>query len=104
MQQQAKFSIGEVISHKLFRYRGVIVDVDPWCMASDEWYEEQARSRPRKDAPWYHVLVDGAIHRTYVAEQNLGHDESAEPIQHPELDVLFESFDQGCYVPRQRSN
>ena len=28
-EQQAKFSVGQVIHHTKFGYRGVIVDVDP---------------------------------------------------------------------------
>ena len=36
--------------------------VDGEFAGSDEWYEEVARSRPPKDQPWYHVLVDGATH------------------------------------------
>jgi len=69
--QKAKFTIGQIIHHKLFDYRGVIVDVDFRFLGSDEWYEQVARSHPPKDRPWYHVLVDNAVHQTYVAEQNL---------------------------------
>ena len=41
---------------------------------SDEWYEEVARSRPPKDAPWYHVLVEDSDSPRYVAEKNLSRD------------------------------
>ena len=51
MAANARFSIGNLVHHKLFDYRGVIVDVDPRLMLSDEWYETVARSRPPKDKP-----------------------------------------------------
>jgi len=31
---QAKFHIGPVIRHRLFNYRGVVVDVDPMFLGS----------------------------------------------------------------------
>jgi len=58
--------------------------VDETFQGSDEWYDEVARSRPPKDKPWYHVLVHGASHRTYVAERHLEPDVSGEPIEHAE--------------------
>ena len=68
---KSKYSIGSLIHHKLFDYRGVIIDIDPEFQLTDEWYETVARSKPPKDEPWYHVLVDDATNSTYVAEQNL---------------------------------
>ena len=64
MQAKAKFAIGELIHHRLFDYRGVVFDVDPDFQGTEEWYTRVARSRPPKDQPWYHVLVDGAEHTT----------------------------------------
>jgi heat shock protein HspQ len=59
MAAQAKFSIGQLVHHRLFDYRGVIVDVDAVFLGSEEWYEQVAKSKPPKDQPWYHVLVHG---------------------------------------------
>ena len=56
------------------------------------------------DRPWYHVLVDGAAHTTYVAERNLVPDESTAPIQHALVDTYFEGMTDGRYVPRRRVN
>lgn len=98
----ARFAIGQVVRHVLFDYRGVVYDVDPVFSASEEWYEQMARSRPPKDRPWYRVLVHGATHVTYVAERNLEKDPSGEPIRHPALHQLFERFENGAYVPRRR--
>jgi heat shock protein HspQ len=68
---KAKFCVGHLIHHKLFDYRGIILDVDLEFKSTDEWYEEVARSRPPKDEPWYHVLIHQKGYQTYVAEQNL---------------------------------
>ena len=91
----AKFDIGQIIRHKLFDYRGVIVDVDPVFLGSEEWYKQMALSKPPKDRPWYRVLVDQATHETYVAERNLTLDESGSQINHPSIDEFFSDFD-GC--------
>jgi heat shock protein HspQ len=91
------FSPGQLIHHKLFDYRGVIVDVDATCQATDEWYERVARTRPPRDQPWYHVLVHGSTHTTYVAQRNLEPDESGEPIAHPLLEQFFGVFREGRY-------
>ena len=94
----AKFSVGEVIHHKLFDYRGVIVDVDPVFSGSEDWYERVAKSRPPKDRPWYHILVDDGENNTYVSEQNLEADWSKEKIDHPLIPELFAGFEDGKYV------
>ena len=94
----AKFSIGDLVHHKLFDYRGVIVDIDPDFQLTEEWYETVARSRPPKDKPWYHVLVHKGNHQTYVAEQNLEPDSTGEAIDHPLVDRFFDSFREGRYV------
>ena len=102
MHIQPKFAIGQLVHHRLFDYRGVVVDIDPTFSLSDEWYEQMAKSRPPKDAPWYRVLVSGASHQTYVAERNLEEDSSGAPIEHPMLGAFFDSFENGYYV-RDRS-
>ena len=104
MSTNAHFSIGDLVRHKLFDYRGVIADVDPHLMLSDEWYETVALSRPPKDQPWYRVLVHDAIHETYVAERNLEPDTSGEPIRHPLIKTHFRGFTDGHYLTSERSN
>ena len=102
--KRAKFQVGQIVHHKLFDYRGVVVDVDPEYAGSDEWYDSMARSRPPKEAPWYHVLVHNAVHNTYVAERNLEDDESADPVLHPLVDEYFSGFRGGVYIVRQIIN
>jgi len=96
----ARFHVGQPIHHKLFDYRGVIADVDANYQGNSEWYEKIARSRPPKNAPWYHILVDGAEHWTYVAERNLERDVTGEPIDHPDLGEVFKNFSDGQYYRR----
>ena len=94
----AHFSVGDLVHHKLFDYRGVIVDVDPQFQLTEEWYETVAQSRPPKDKPWYHVLVHRGSHQTYVAERNLEPDPSGEAIDHPLIGHYFARFGAGRYV------
>ena len=101
---RAKFAVGDLVYHRLFDYRGVVVDVDPTFESTEEWYEAVAKSRPPKDKPWYHVLVHEAMHSTYVAERNLEPDESASPIEHPMLEHWFSRFENGRYISDGRAN
>jgi len=103
MSRNAKFSIGQLIHHRLFDYRGVIVDVDPFFAGSDEWYELVARTRPPKNQPWYRILPDGKPHFTYVAQRNLEPDATQSPIEHPSLWDFFSEFRDGTYVLRKRA-
>lgn len=100
----SKFSIGDLIHHKLFDYRGVIVDIDPTFQLSEEWYQSVARSKPAKDLPWYHVLVHDSDHMTYVAEQNMEADISGEEIYHPMTEYIFSTFKNGHYVTNAKVN
>lgn len=92
-----KFSIGQIIHHRLFDYRGVIVDVDPEFSGTDEWYRREAKSQSPKDMPWYYVLVDDGQHNAYVSEKNLEVDTCDESIDHPLVDSIFKDFNNGVY-------
>jgi heat shock protein HspQ len=95
---KVKFSVGELVHHRLFDYRGVIVDVDRTFQGTEEWYEVVAKSRPPKNKPWYHVLVHESEHSTYVAEQNLDASDILEPINHAMVEHFFSKFEHGRYV------
>ena len=103
-EHQAKFQIGQIIHHKLFDYTGVVFDVDPIFQGTDEWYQHVARSRPPKNNPWYHVLVNETVSTTYVAEQNLEPCETPQRIDHPFADQIFSEFDGQRYRLRQQAN
>ncbi|NRA21464.1 MAG: heat shock protein HspQ [Oceanospirillaceae bacterium] len=100
----AKFSVGDLIQHRLFAYRGVIVDVDLNFQLTDDWYEQVAKSRPLKNKPWYSVLVHGSQHSTYVAEQNLAPDDILQPISHPKLQQYFLKLENGRYIRNRPIN
>lgn len=104
MESKVNFSIGTLVHHRLFDYRGVIFDVDPEFQGEDQWYEEVAKSRPSKSQPWYHVLVDGQLSTTYVAQQNLEADTVGQEIDHPSIEVFFDRFDEGHYHFKEKMN
>ena len=90
--QKAKFSIGDIVRHKHFDFRGVIYDVDFEFNNSEEWYQSIPKKvRPRKDQPFYHLLAenDEVTYEAYVSEQNLISDDSDEPIKHPLINEIF---------------
>ena len=102
--RHARFSIGDVVRHRHFGFRGVIFDVDPIFANSDEWYEAiPAEVRPDKDQPFYHLLAENAesSYVAYVSQQNLERDESDEPVDHPAVGGLFEPFSDGRYELRR---
>ncbi len=96
----ALYTIGQVIHHRLYDYRGVIIDVDATYQGTDEWYKKMAGTRPPRNEPWYHVLVDDSDYGAYVAERNLELDDSGDPITHPQLDTYFDKFveEDGNYI------
>jgi heat shock protein HspQ len=92
----ARFAIGEVVRHRLFDFRGVIFDVDPFFANSDEWYEAIPEAlRPSKDQPFYHLLAENAesSYVAYVSQQNLLPDDSDEPVEHPAISSMFDRKD-----------
>ncbi len=93
----ARFTVGMLVKHRLFDYRGVIYDVDPVYQGSEEWYATMARTKPPKDQPWYRVLVHCQTHETYVAERNLEPDDSGIEVQHPLVSHYFNAFENGGY-------
>lgn len=101
----AKFSIGQVVRHRLFPFRGVVFDIDPEFSNTEEWYEAiPVQVRPRKDQPFYHLFAENADteYIAYVSEQNLLIDETGEPLRHPQVGSMFEILDDGRYRPKSR--
>jgi heat shock protein HspQ len=100
----ARFSIGDVVRHRMFDFRGVVFDVDPVFNNSEEWYEAiPAGIRPAKDQPFYHLLAENAesSYVAYVSQQNLVADESDEPVEHPAIAGMFTGYADGRYALRQ---
>ena len=87
-----KFQTGNIITHKRYGYRGVIVHTVASFQGDETWYLSN-QTQPGKQQPWYFVLVDGNQQVTYVAEENLYKDNSANPVVHPMLNLFFSGYD-----------
>ncbi len=102
----AKFSIGQVVKHRLYPFRGVIFDVDPVFANTEEWLASIPEEvRPRRDQPFYHLLAENAqtTYVAYVSEQNLLPDETGKPVGHPQVPHFFKELKRGQYVSRDRA-
>ena len=100
------FNIGDVVKHKLYQFRGVIVDIDPEFANSEEWYQSIPEdSRPKKDQPFYHLLAENSetFYSAYVSQQNLLPDSESGPIHHPAIDSLFSDVSNGRYILKSSS-
>ena len=97
----ARFQPGQLVRHKRYGYRGVVVDLDRFCKAPDSWYLKN-RSQPPRDQPWYHVLVDGSSTATYAAQTSLEAEDNASPVAHPLVDVFFSEFNGESYMRNGR--
>lgn len=103
MTQLAKFSIGQVVRHRVYPFRGVIFDVDPVFSNTEEyWLSIPETIRPHKNQPFYHLLAENedSSYVAYVSEQNLLPDDSGQPVGHPQATMIFESFRGGSYQLR----
>ena len=100
------FTIGDVVRHRHFEFRGVVFDVDPEFDNTEEWYDSiPPEIRPVKEQPFYHLLAENeeTYYTAYVSQQNLLPDGDAGPVDHPELPDMFDGFDGGRYQPRRDS-
>ena len=96
----AKFSIGQVVKHRIYPFRGVIYDVDPEFGNTEEWWLSIPEDiRPAKEQPYYHLLAENeeTTYEAYVSEQNLLEDRSGLPVSHPDVSVLFGELNDGKY-------
>lgn len=102
----AKFSIGDVVRHRVHPFRGVIYDVDPTFGNTEEWYQSiPPQVRPKRDQPYYHLLAENeqSTYEAYVSEQNLLADETGEPCRHPLVATFFERRPEGGYARRDQT-
>ena len=100
----AKFTIGQVVKHRFFPFRGVIFDVDPEFNNTEEWWQSIPEEiRPAKDQPYYHLLAenDETTYTAYVSEQNLEPDKSGDPVGHPEIAQMFGELRGDQYAVRR---
>ena len=63
------FNIGDIVKHRIYPFRGVIFDVDPEFMNSEEWYDSIPKDiRPKRNQPFYHLFAenDEAVSYTHL--------------------------------------
>ena len=100
LRKEAKYTIGQVVRHRKYPFRGVIFDIDPVFANTEEWWQAIPEDiRPSKDQPFYHLLAENeeSYYVAYVSEQNLLPDDSGEPVGHPEVGTLFGHLRHGKY-------
>jgi heat shock protein HspQ len=96
----ATFTIGDVVRHRIFPFRGVIFDVDPVFNNTEEWWESIPEAiRPRKDQPFYHLFAENeeSAYVAYVSQQNLLPDTGGDPVRHPGVIQMFSGLEGGRY-------
>ena len=94
------FNIGDIVKHRIYPFRGVIVDVDPEFSNTEEWYQSiPAEIRPSRNQPYYHLMAENTetFYTAYVSQQNLVDDGENGPLEHPDLDEIFSGMEKGKY-------
>lgn len=97
---RAHFAPGDIVRHRMFDFRGVVFDIDPVFANSDEWYEAIPEDiRPSKEQPYYHLLAENgdSAYIAYVSQQNLVGDAEQGPVDHPQIEAMFDGLDSGRY-------
>ncbi|EGD78772.1 hemimethylated DNA binding domain-containing protein [Salpingoeca rosetta] len=105
-----KFRVGQVIRHKRYGYRGIIIGWDTFAKAPDGWFEKMGVNKEHRSDPFYSVLVDTRDRgprpqTTYVWQGNIDvdvTDSDKASISHPEKGRYFHVYERryGAYVPR----
>lgn len=105
--RKAKFTVGDVVRHRLYPFRGLIFDIDPEFANTEEWWLAIPEAvRPRKDQPYYHLFAENSetTYLAYVSEQNLLPDENPQPLRHPDIAGHFVRDSQGIYRALNKAN
>ena len=98
IQKTPVFCIGDIVRHRHYPFRGVIVDVDPEFDNTEEWYNAIPEEvRPAREQPFYHLLAENAdsFYAAYVSQQNLTRDDENGPIGHPDVEEVFDGMEDG---------
>ncbi len=94
------FNIGDIVKHRIYPFRGVIVDVDAEFSNTEEWYQSiPAEIRPSRKQPYYHLMAENTetFYTAYVSHK-FGETEKMRPLEHPDLDEIFNGIDEGKYL------
>jgi len=95
------FNIGDIVKHRIYPFRGVIIDVDAEFSNTEEWYQSiPAEIRPSRKQPYYHLMAENSetFYSAYVSQQNLVNDGVNGPLEHPDLEEIFNGIDKGKYL------
>jgi len=99
------YRVGQVVSHKKWKYHGVIIGWDVKAKAPPEWLKEMhgEANKHWREQPNYAVLVDTrdrtAPQMTYVPQENIQVIRNKK-VLHPNVDDYFEAHDGAQYLPR----
>lgn len=103
--KDVKFRIGQVIRHKQYNYRGVIVGWDPVGKAPENWLGKSSGNIKErwKNQPNYSILIDvrdrSQPQMAYVAEELIEVIMGVK-VKHPDLEKYFEGFNGVQHLPR----
>jgi heat shock protein HspQ len=100
--QGAAYKIGQLVKHRRYGYRGIVVAFDHSCQMEDAWYHAN-RTQPERNQPWYHVLVSESDQVTYPAQSSLMPDESLQEVLNPLVPYFFKDLGGGVYIRNERS-
>eukprot|EP01147_Barroeca_monosierra_P001770 gene1769-4882_t len=95
-----QFRVGQVIRHKVYGYRGIIVGWDTVAKAPQDWYNRMHVSESKRRHPFYSVLVDTRdrgpqAQTTYVWQGNImpyKQCSDASRIEHPKCSPSLRTY------------
>ena len=102
--KSAKFGIGAIVKHRVYPFRGVVVDVDPEFDNTDEWYESipaELRGQGAAFLPFACRKFRQLLYRLCQPAKPAPDGENG-PIGHPDVDEMFDGLDGERYFLRQR--
>jgi len=97
LSESVEFVLGQVVHHKRYGYRGVVVAITETFSGDENWYQHN-QTQPDRDQPWYHVLVHGSGQVTYAAQSSLEEDLTGDQVSHPYVPFFFSEFQDGTYI------
>jgi heat shock protein HspQ len=100
VHKEPLFNIGDIVKHRIYPFRGVIIDVDPEFSNTEEWYQSiPAEIRPSRKQPYYHLMAENTetFYTAYVSQQNLVRDGENGPLEHPDIEEMFSGMEKGKY-------
>ena len=100
VHKEPLFNIGDIVKHRIYPFRGVIIDVDPEFSNTEEWYQSiPAEIRPSRQQPYYHLMAENTetFYTAYVSQQNLVRDGENGPLEHPDIEEMFSGMEKGKY-------